>query len=114
MAAALKDRSGVRAVVADLKGVKSEVARRAPLAAEQAVLTEALQMLVGEDLVAAELTAKEARLGIKRGERDWCLAKAGEEAAKLFSAMAPALRRDPNLSVQMDKGGIVSQYVRKL
>jgi hypothetical protein len=112
--AALKDKSGVRAVAADLKAVKAEVARRTPLAAEQALLTEALQMLVGEDLVYAELAAKEARLEIKRAQRTWCVCKAAEETAKLWSAMAPAMKRDPNLSIQLDKGGILVQYSQKI
>ena len=112
--AALKDKSGVRAVAADLKAVKAEVARRTPLAAEQGLLTEALQMLVGEDLVQAELAAKEARLEIKRAQRTWCVCKAAEETAKLWSAMAPAMKRDPNLAVQMDNGGIIVQYAKKI
>lgn len=112
--AALKDKSGVRAVAADLKAVKAEVARRTPLVAEQAVLTEALQLLVSGDLVDAELAAKEARLEIKRAQRDWCVCKAAEETAKLWSAMGPALKRDPNLAVQMDNGGIVVQYAKKI
>jgi len=112
--AALKDKAGVRAVAADLKAVKAEIARRTPLVAEQALLTEALQMLVGEDLIQAELAAKEARLEIKRAQRTWCVCKAAEETAKLWSAMAPAMKRDPNLAVQMDAGGIIVQYAKKI
>jgi hypothetical protein len=114
VAAALKDKAGVRAVVADLKAVKAEVARRTPLAMEHALLTEAHQLLVGEDLVEAELASKEARLGIKRAQRDWCVCKAAEETAKLWSAMAPAMQRDPNLAIQLDNGGILVQYAKKV
>jgi hypothetical protein len=114
VAAALKDKTGVRAVVADLKAVKAEVARRTPLVVEHAVLTEAHQLLVGEDLVDGELAAKEARLEIKRAQRDWCVCKAAEEAAKLWSAMAPAMKRDPNLAIQLDNGGILVEYAKKV
>lgn len=112
--AALRDRAGVRAVAADLKALKAEVSRRSPLAAEQAVLTEALQLLVGEDLVAAELAAKEARLEIKRAQREWCVCKGREETATLWSALAPAMRRDPNLTIQLDRGGVIVEYVKKI
>jgi hypothetical protein len=112
--AALRDRAGVRAVAADLKALKAEVSRRSPLAAEQAVLAEVLQLLVGEDLASAELAAKEARIGVKRAQRDWADAKGREEAANLWAALAPAMRRDPALTIQMDRGGVVVEYVKKI
>ncbi len=112
--AALRDRAGVRAVAADLKALKAEVARRSPLAAEQAVLTEALQLLVSGDLADAELAAKQSRVDIKRAERDWVDAKGREEAATLWAALAPAMRRDPNLTIQLDRGGVIVEYVKKL
>jgi hypothetical protein len=114
VSAALKDKSGVRAVAADLKAVKAEVARRLPLAAEQAVLTDALQLLVSGDLVEAQIAAKEARLDITRAQRAWVDAKGRSEAATLWAALAPAMRRDPNLSIQLDRGGVVVEYVKKL
>lgn len=112
--AALKDKAGVRAVAADLKAVKAEVARRLPLAAEQAVLTDALQLLVSGDLVEAELAAKEARLEIKRAQRDWVDAKGRSEATNLWSALAPAMKKDPALTIQLDNGGVIVEYVKKL
>ncbi len=52
--AAIRDKAGLRAVVADLKAVKAEAARRASLEAEQRLLSEALQLLVAGDLTDAE------------------------------------------------------------
>ncbi|MEI9974614.1 MAG: hypothetical protein WDO73_22745 [Ignavibacteriota bacterium] len=112
--AAIRDKAGLRAVVADLKAVKAEAARRASLEAEQRLLSEALQLLVAGDLTDAELSAKEARLDIKRAQRAWVDAKGRSETALLWAALAPAMRRDPNLTIQLDRGGVVVEYVKKL
>jgi len=112
--AAIRDKAGLRAVVADLKAVKAEVARRSSLEAEHRLLSEALQFLVGGEMADAELSAKEARLDIKRAERDWVDAKGREETATLWAALAPAMKKDPNLTIQLDRGGVIVEYVKKL
>lgn len=112
--AALRDKAGLRAVLADLKAVKAEAAKRTALEQEKRLLTEALQLLVSGDLAEAELASKVARLDIKRAQRSWADAKGREEAAKLWSALAPAMRRDPALTIQLDRGGVVVEYVKKL
>jgi hypothetical protein len=112
--AAIRDKAGLRAVVADLKAVKAEVARRSSLEAEHRLLNEALQFLVGGEIADAELSAKEARLDIKRAERDWVDAKGREETATLWAALAPAMKKDPNLTIQLDRGGVIVEYVKKL
>jgi len=112
--AALRDKAGLRAVLADLKAVKTEAAKRTTLEQERKLLTEALQLLVSGDLAEAEIAAKVARLDIKRAQRSWADAKGREEAAKLWSALAPAMRRDPALTIQLDRGGVVVEYVKKL
>jgi hypothetical protein len=112
--ASLRDKAGVRAVVADLKAIKAEVAKRLPLEAERRLLTEALQLLVAEDVAEADLAAKEARLEIKRAQRAWVDAKGRSEAANLWAALAPAMRRDPALTIQLDNGGVIVEFVKKL
>jgi hypothetical protein len=112
--AALRDKAGLRAVLADLKATKKECERRAGLEQEKRLLTEALQLLVSGDLAEAELAAKQARLDIKRAQRDWLDAKGREETAILWAALAPAMRRDPNLTIQLDRGGVVVEYVKKI
>jgi DNA repair exonuclease SbcCD ATPase subunit len=112
--AALRDKAGLRAILADLKTVKKEGERRAGLEQEKRLLTEALQLLVSCDFAEAEIASKEARLTIKRTQRDWCVCKATEEAATLWAALAPAMRRDPNLTIQLDNGGVIVEYVKKI
>jgi hypothetical protein len=112
--AALRDKAGLRAVLADLKAAKAEAAKRTALEQERRLLTDALRLLVSGDLAEAELAAKVARLDIKRAQRSWADAKGREEAAKLWSALAPAMRRDPALTIQLDRGGVVVEYVKKL
>lgn len=110
----LRDKAGLRAVLVDLKATKKECERRAGLEQEKRLLTEALQLLVSGDLADAELAAKQSRVDIKRAERDWVDAKGREETATLWTALAPAMRRDPNLTIQLDRGGVIVEYVKKL
>jgi hypothetical protein len=110
----LSDKAGLRAVLADLKAVKAEAAKRTALEQEKRLLTDALQLLVSADMAEADLSSKQTRLDIKRAQRDWTDAKGREETAKLWSALAPAMRRDPALTIQLDRGGVVVEYVKKL
>jgi DNA repair exonuclease SbcCD ATPase subunit len=108
------DKAGLRAVIADLKAVKKECERRSSLEAEQRVLTDALQMLVGGDIADAELAVREARAEVRKAERAWFDAKGRSDTAKLWADLAPAMRRDPSLTVQMEQGGVVVEYVKAL
>ncbi|MGA2115993.1 MAG: hypothetical protein ABSH56_14725 [Bryobacteraceae bacterium] len=108
------DRAGLRAVIADLKAVKKECERRAALEQEERLLSEALQFLVAGDLADAELAIRESRLEIRAAERAWVSAKGRSETAKLWADLAPAMRRDPSLTVQLERGGVVVEYVKKL
>ncbi|MBZ5726372.1 MAG: hypothetical protein LAP87_15400 [Acidobacteriia bacterium] len=110
----VRDKAGLRAVIADLRAAKKECERRAALEQEERLLSEGLQFLVAGDMADAELAVKASRLAIRRAQRAWVDAKGRSEAAKLWSDLAPAMRRDPNLTIQMDRGGVVVEYVRKL
>jgi hypothetical protein len=112
--AQIHDKAGLRAVIADLRSVKKECERRASLEQEERLLSEALQFLVAGDLASAELAVRESRLAIRKSERAWVNAKGRSETAKLWADLAPAMRRDPNLTVQFDHGGMVVEYVKKL
>lgn len=110
----LHDKAGLRAVIADLKAVKKECERRASLEQEKRLLFEALQFLVDGDLADAELAVREARVVVRKAERAWVDAKGRSETAKLWSDLAPAMKRDPSLTVQMEHGGVIVEYVKKL
>jgi hypothetical protein len=110
----VRDRSGLRAVIADLRSVKKECERRASLEQEERLLSDALQFLVAGDLADAELGVFGTRLAIRRAEREWVSAKGRSETAQLWADLAPAMRRDPSLTVQLERGGIVVEYVKKL
>jgi hypothetical protein len=110
----VRDKTGLRAVIADLRATKKECERRAALEQEERLLSEGLQFLVAGDMADAELAVKASRLAIRRAQRAWVDAKGRSETAKLWADLAPAMRRDPNLTIQLDRGGVVVEYVRKL
>ncbi len=109
-----RDASGLRAVIADLKAVKRECERRSSLEQEARLLSDALQFLVAGDMADAELAIRESRLEIRAAERAWVVAKGRAETARLWADLAPAMRRDPSLTVQLERGGVVVEYVNKL